>query len=282
MRTMSARHLRAMLRVTATNSNVCTTLYEFCSTRSRHCSEVLAFCLIVSKPDLQLAVMSLTMSWLHCPKRKRPVKSKRRIPLEDNQYQFPAAERGTDFQRWYTCPLRSTPRLKSILIPIYQNDSLRMVFIFRSLFDILDVVLTCLSFILKIIKSFQYYWYRVTDITRYQNVGKFFRSYSELFVSRIFLKRNRSATSVLLRWSNLQTKEGHKHSEFHLGGLDNNNTASTQWSPRAWSFFNNVISFQKHCTLTNTAVGTILQPCPYLLRGDVGLIPVLSGCRRDS
>ena len=53
IRTMSARHAREMLRVTTTNSNICTTLYEFCSTRSEFSRVVLLY----PKPDLQFAVL---------------------------------------------------------------------------------------------------------------------------------------------------------------------------------------------------------------------------------
>ena len=74
---MSARHVREMLRVTATNSNICTTLYEFYSTRSRHCSEFWRVVLLYPKPALQFAVLSLKKSWLHKPERKRPINSNR-------------------------------------------------------------------------------------------------------------------------------------------------------------------------------------------------------------
>ena len=67
MRTMSARHVREMLRVTATNNNIFTTLYELCSTRSRHCPEFWRVVLFCPKPDQQLAVLSLKRSWLQKP-----------------------------------------------------------------------------------------------------------------------------------------------------------------------------------------------------------------------
>ena len=43
-------------------------------------------------------------------------------------------------------------------------DSHHTVFTFRSKFDLLDVVLAFLIFILNIFKSLQNYWHRVTDI----------------------------------------------------------------------------------------------------------------------
>ena len=62
MRTISARHVREMPRVTATNSNICTTLYEFCSTRSRHCSQfwrVVLYPLVDLSPSQPLSPSSL-------------------------------------------------------------------------------------------------------------------------------------------------------------------------------------------------------------------------------
>ena len=53
-------------------------------------------------------------------------------------------------------------------------DSHHTVFTFRSEFGLLDVVLAFWIFILKIFKSLQNYWHRVTDITSF---GKLLESY---------------------------------------------------------------------------------------------------------
>ena len=72
--------------------------------------------------------------------------------------------------------------LKSKLITPYDNESNRMVFIFRIWFDILYGVLTFLSFILEMFESFlklltQGY---VTDIRNFQTFGKLLRTCWEL------------------------------------------------------------------------------------------------------
>ena len=99
-----------------------------------------------------------------------------------------------------------------------------------------------------------------------------------------------SLSPGLLRWSSLQTKEGQRHTEFHLVGFENSKTPSTttvwpidhreDWTiglvlgPSTVLY----IPFQKHCTHTNKAVGTIWRPCPNLFRGDKVLIFVPSDC----
>ena len=85
------------------------------------------------------------------------------------------------------------------------------------------------------------------------------------FVPRIFVKRNLSPG--LLWWSSLQTKEGQRHTEFHLVEFENSQTPSTttvwpsdhrkDYRSCAWPFYSLYEPFLKHCTLTNKAVGTI-------------------------
>ena len=73
------------------------------------------------------------------------------------------------------------------------------------------------------------------------------------FVPRIFVKRNLSPS--LLRWSSLQTKEGQRHTEFHLVGFENSQTPSTttvwpsdhreDYRSCAWPLYSPVQTFPK-------------------------------------
>ena len=74
-----------------------------------------------------------------------------------------------------------------------------------------------------------------------------------LFLPRIFVKRNISPG--LLRWSSLQTKEGQRHTEFHLVGFENSQTPSTttvwpsdhreDYRSCAWPLYSLVQTFPK-------------------------------------
>ena len=115
-------------------------------------------------------------------------------------------------------------------------DSHGTVFIFRSWFDLLDVVLTCVIFILKIFKSFQNYKPALQILQASGNVQEVLPDILGisvqiwyLIVSRICFTRNHSPG--LLRWFNIQTKEGQRLCEVHLIRLENTYTASksTVW-----------------------------------------------------
>ena len=113
------------------------------------------------------------------------------------------------------------------------------------------------------------YWHRVTDMTSFERYLESSSGHTMTFylnfVSRICFGRNLS--SRLLRWSSLQTKEGQIRSKFCLVGLLNSHTPSTSrvWPSNhredhrscACPFYSLYISFLKHCTLSNKALGTI-------------------------
>ena len=98
---------------------------------------------------------------------------------------------------------------------------------------------------------------------------KFLRSYSELLskfgtISFQYILRNHSPG--FLRWSCLQTKEGHMRHEFNLVGLENRETPSTSsYDPtiveRTFGLvlcpFEALIRILERCILINKAVGTI-------------------------
>ena len=140
-------------------------------------------------------------------------------------------------------------------------DSHRTVFTFRSWLDLLGVVLAFWISILKISKLLQKL---LTQGYRYHKLRKafwkFFRSYFELLSKfgdisfpRIFVKRNFSPG--FLRWSSIQTKEGQRHTEFHLVGFENSQTPSTttvwpsdhreDYRSCAWPFYSLVRTFPK-------------------------------------
>ena len=135
---------------------------------------------------------------------------------------------------------------------------------FLSWLDWLGVAPAFRISILKFFKSIPNYWHRVTDMTSFE---RYLESCSDHtmtfylnFVSRICFGRNLSRR--LLRWSSLQTKQGQKRSKFRLVGLLNSHAPSTSrvWPSNhrgACPFHSLYISFLKHCTLSNKAVGTI-------------------------
>ena len=105
-------------------------------------------------------------------------------------------------------------------------------FIFRSLYELLDVVLAFLISILKIFKSLQNVWHRVTDITSFEKRLESSSGHTLNFClnlvqyrSGLWFTWNRSPG--LLLWSCLQTQEGQRRSEFHLVGLENNEMPAT-------------------------------------------------------
>ena len=88
-------------------------------------------------------------------------------------------------------------------------------------------------------------------------------------ISRIYFWRNLSPG--LLQWSSPQTKEGQRHSQVRLVGLDNSKTplASKKYEPVIIERTIGIVigpskalyrSFPKHCTLTDKAMGTIWPP----------------------
>ena len=93
----------------------------------------------------------------------------------------------------------------------------------------------CTSFffisILKIFKSLQHYWHRVTDITSFGKRLGSSLGHTLNFCPNLVQYRFRNDLShrspCLLRWSCLQTKEGQRRCEFHIAGLENSETPST-------------------------------------------------------
>ena len=163
---MSARHVREMFRVTAT-------LYEFCSSRSRYCSEFLRVVLLYTKPDFNLQFCNLKS---HGSTNQKGKESKQRNPLGHHHYhQIPCCSRDK-----LSAVIEMSLRLKSRLIMTYDNDSNRVVFIFRNWFDSLDVVLEFSSFILKMFKAFQILNTGLKISQALKTFWKFIRSYSEL------------------------------------------------------------------------------------------------------
>ena len=85
-------------------------------------------------------------------------------------------------------------------------DSRRTVFIFCSWFDLLDVVLTSLIFILKIFNGLQNYWHRVTNITSFGKLTGRFLGYSQTFCQNLetyrfnnmFLKESLTRLSTVI------------------------------------------------------------------------------------
>ena len=125
--------------------------------------------------------------------------------------------------------------------------------------------------------------------------GKFFRSYSELLSKFGAISFSRNHSPSLLRWSCLQTKEGQRRSEFHLVGLESNETPSTSsvWPSAhredyrscAWPFLQPCADHSlKRCILTtsNKAVGTLWRALSNPLRGNRVRIPVPLIVSRDS
>ena len=124
----------------------------------------------------------------------------------------------------------------------------------------------CDGSILKIIKSLQNYWDRVTDITSFGNRSESSLSHTLNFCLNFVQYRFKNMyfkehSPCLLRWSCLQTKEGQKRNEFHLVGL-----RRRQYDPVIIERTIGLVlgpftalyrSFLKRCTLTNTAVGAI-------------------------
>ena len=168
------------------------------------------------------------------------------------------------------------------------NDSQRTVLIFGSLYDLLDVVLMFLSFILQICKLFQNYWQKVSHNISSQNVWELLSKFGTISFQACF-KRKRSL--VFFRWSDLQTKEGQRHSEFPLGGLDNNSRKQwlrprDNWEDNKFVLYPSTTiyrPFLKHCTLTNKAVGAMwrtLSKPPQRRWGYCSSSPLI--VRRDS
>ena len=130
----------------------------------------------------------------------------------------------------------------------------------------------CTSVLKKISKLLQNCWHRVgTDVTRFEKHLEssliILRTSVKIlwyFVPRICVKRNLSPG--LLRWSNLQTKEGQRHAKFHFVELENSQTPSTTtvWpidyreDYRSWAlpFYSLVRTFPE-ALHSNKAVGTI-------------------------
>ena len=138
----------------------------------------------------------------------------------------------------------------------------------------LDVVLACMISILQVFRSLLNCWHTVAYIT---NFGK--RSGSSeghtlnfcqnlvQYRSRICIKKNPSPG--ILRWSCLQTKEGQKHSKFHLVGYKivkclRHRQYDQGIIEGTIGFVLGLVtalywSFPKCCTLANKAVGAIWQ-----------------------
>ena len=105
-------------------------------------------------------------------------------------------------------------------------DSNNTVFTFRSWLGFLDVILAFRISILKISKLLQNCWHRVKDITSFEkHLGSSF-DHTPNFCKNlaIFRSKNMSLKEYppgRLRWPSLQTKEGQRHTEFHLVGFEN-------------------------------------------------------------
>ena len=136
----------------------------------------------------------------------------------------------------------------------------RTVFTFRNWLDVLGVVLAIWISILKIPKLLPNCLHRVKISRASKNIWKvleiiLWTSVENwwYFVPRIFVKRNLSPG--LLWWSSLQTKEGQRHTEFHLVGFENSQTPSTttvlpsdyreNYRSCAWPFYSLVQTFPK-------------------------------------
>ena len=151
-------------------------------------------------------------------------------------------------------------------------DSHRTVFTFRSWLDLLDVVLAFWISILKISKLLQNYWHRVIDIKLRKTFGKFFRSYSELlskfgdisFQEYVYkwishpvfygdlvykLRRVKETPSFISSGSKIVKRLR----RWQYDPLIIERTIGLVLGPSTALY----ISFLKHCTLTNKAVGTI-------------------------
>ena len=131
-------------------------------------------------------------------------------------------------------------------------DSHDMVFTFHSWLDLLGDVLAFLISILKIFKSLQKYWFRVTDITNFE---KHLESSSGhwTIVSKICFWRNLS--TGLQGWSTLSTMEGQRPSEFRLVGLESHRKYNTVIIERTLGL---ALVHTALCTLNNNVVRTTL------------------------
>ena len=143
------------------------------------------------------------------------------------------------------------------------QDSHRTVFTFRSWLDLLGVVLAFWISILKISKLLQNYWHRVIDITSFEkhlessldHTLNFCRNLVIFRSKNICQKESLTLSPSLLRWSSLQTKEGQRHTEFHLVGFENSQTPSTttvwpsdhreDYRSCAWPLYSPVQTFPK-------------------------------------
>ena len=137
-------------------------------------------------------------------------------------------------------------------------------------------------------------WHRIINITSFEKHLESSLDHTRTsfeiwwyFVPRICVKRNIS--SALLMWSSVQTKEGQRHTEFHLVCFENSQTPlATTTDPLIIERSLCLVvgpstaldrPFLKHCTLTNTLRwGLYDGPCPNLLRGDKILIFDPSDC----
>ena len=167
----------------------------------------------------------------------------------------------------------------------YDNDSQRTVLIFRSLFDLLDVVLMFLSFILQICKSFQNYWQKVSLNISSQNVWETLQVmlgssvqiwYYTYVVSKICFKRKRSLVFFFhgdLIYKPRRVKGTANILSMGSKKIRENNGFDPVIIERTISFVlypSTTIyrSFLKHYSLTNKAVGAMWRTLSKLLRGD--------------
>ena len=105
-------------------------------------------------------------------------------------------------------------------------DSHRTVLIFLSWLYLLGVFRAFWFSILKIFKSLQNYWHRVTDITSFEkhlesSLGHSLSFYPNLVKYRFKNMIMKEFLPGLLRWSSLQTMEDQSRSDFGLAGLEN-------------------------------------------------------------
>ena len=135
----------------------------------------------------------------------------------------------------------------------------RTVFTFRSWLDLLGVVLAFWISILKISKLLQNCWHRVIDITSFEKHLESSLDHTLNFYRNlvIFRSKNICQKEYLIRsfYGDLvyQTKEGQRHTEFHLVGFENSQTPSTttvwpsdhreDYRSCAWPFYSLVRTF---------------------------------------
>ena len=174
------------------------------------------------------------------------------------------------------------------------QDSHRTVFTFRSLLDLLGVVLAFWISILKISKLLQNYWHRLIDITSFEKTfGQFFRSYSELlskFGDISFQEYLSKGISHPVFYGDLVYKLRRIKDTPNFissGSKIAKRLRRRQYDPVIIERTIGLVlgpctalykPFLKHCTVTKRRLGLYDGPCPNLLRGDKVLIFVPSDC----